>query len=33
MSHLIDGVISEAKELGIDTLTPDEKERMLAAWG
>lgn len=33
MSHLIDGVISEAKELGIDTLTPDEKERMLSAWG
>lgn len=33
MSHLIDGVISEAKELGIDTLTPAEKERMVAAWG
>ena len=32
MAHLIDGVISEAKDLGIDTLTPDEKERMLAAW-
>lgn len=33
MSHLIDGVISEAKELGIDTLTPAEKERMVEAWG
>ena len=33
MAHLIDGVISEAKDLGIDTLTPDEKERMLATWG
>ena len=32
MSHLIDGVISEAKELGIDTLTPAEKEKMMAAW-
>lgn len=33
MSHLIDGVISEAKELGIDTITPDEKARMMAAYG
>lgn len=33
MSHLIDGVISEAKELGIDTITPAEKERMMALWG
>lgn len=32
MSHLIDGVISEAKELGIDTITPAEKERMMALW-
>ena len=32
MAHLIDGVISEAKELGIDTLTPEEKERMMAAY-
>ena len=32
MSHLIDGVISEAQELGIDTITPDEKDRMLALW-
>lgn len=33
MSHLIDGVISEAKELGIDTIAPAEKERMMALWG
>lgn len=33
MAHLIDGVISEAQELGIDTITPDEKARMMAAWG
>ena len=33
MSHLIDGVVSEAKELGIDTITPAEKERMMALWG
>ena len=32
MAHLIDGVISEAQELGIDTMTPDEKARMLATW-
>lgn len=29
MSHFIDGIISEAKSLGIDTITPKEKERML----
>lgn len=32
MAHLIDGTISEAKELGIDTVTPAEKERMLRLW-
>lgn len=32
MSRLIDGIISEAKELGIDTLTPEEKARMMAAY-
>lgn len=32
MSHLIDGTVTEAKELGIETLTPDELERMKAAW-
>lgn len=33
MSRLIDGTVQEAKELGIETLTPDELERMKAAWG
>lgn len=32
MSDLIDGTVSEAKELGIDTRTPDEIERMKALW-
>ncbi len=32
MAHLIDGVISEAQDLGIDTLTETEKAKMLAAW-
>lgn len=32
MSHLIDGVVSEARELGIETMTPDEIERMVSAW-
>ena len=32
MSQLIDGVVSEAKELGIETLTPDELARMKSAW-
>ena len=32
MAHLIDGVISEAKEMGIDTLTPEEKERMMSLY-
>ena len=33
MSTLIDGTIQDAQELGIDTITPDEKEKMLAVWG
>lgn len=33
MSELIDGTVSEAQELGIDTRTPDEIERMKALWG
>lgn len=33
MSVLIDGTIQDAKDLGIDTITPAEKARMLAAWG
>ena len=32
MSTFIDGIVSEAKELDIETLTPDEIERMKAAW-
>lgn len=32
MARLIDGTVYEAKELGIETLTPDELERMKAAW-
>lgn len=32
MSVLIDGVVSEAKEMGIETLPPAELERMKAAW-
>ena len=33
MSVLIDGVVSEARELGIETLPPEELERMKAQWG
>lgn len=32
MSRLIDGTVSEAKELEIETLTPNEIERMKNAW-
>ena len=32
MSALITGTVDEAKELGIETMTPDEIERMKAAW-
>ena len=32
MSRLIDGTVQEAKELGIETLTPDELVRMKASW-
>lgn len=32
MSVLIDGVVSEAREMDIETLTPDELERMKASW-
>lgn len=32
MSRLIDYIVSEAKDLGIDTLTPSELERMKAEW-
>lgn len=32
MSRLIDGTVEEAKALGIETLTPDELERMKSLW-
>lgn len=32
MSVFLDGIISECKELGIQTMTPDEVERMNALW-
>ena len=33
MSRLIESTIAEAKILGIETLTPDELERMVQQWG
>ncbi len=33
MAHFIDSIVLEAKELGIQTETPDEIERMKALWG
>lgn len=33
MSRLIDLIIDECKEQGIETLTPDEIARMKASWG
>jgi hypothetical protein len=33
MSILIDGIVSEAKELGIETMTPAEIEKLKGAWG
>lgn len=33
MSVFLDGIILECKELGIETMTPDEIERMKSAWG
>jgi hypothetical protein len=32
-STLLNGVISEAKELGIDTISESEKQRLLSGWG
>lgn len=32
MGYLIDGTVDDAKELGIETETPDEIERMKALW-
>lgn len=33
MARLIEGVISEAKDLDIDTITVSEKDKMLEEWG
>lgn len=33
MAHFIDSIVEEAKELGIETSTPDELERMKQEWG
>lgn len=33
MAKLIDGIVSEAKELGIETMTPNELFRLKEAWG
>ena len=33
MSRLITATVDEAKELGIETMTPDEIARMNALWG
>lgn len=32
MSVFIDGIVSECKELGISTMTPEEVERLKTAW-
>lgn len=32
MSHLIDGIVSECKEMKIETLPPWEVERMMTAY-
>jgi len=32
MSHLIDGTVSECKELGIETLPPEELQNILGRW-
>ena len=33
MSRLIDGIISECREQGIETMTPSELERLKQQWG
>jgi hypothetical protein len=33
MSIFLDGVVSEAKEMGIQTMTPDEVARLKSLWG
>ena len=32
MSVFIDGIVEEAKELGIETMTPDELKKMVGEW-
>lgn len=32
MSRLINGVVNEAKQLGIETMPPDELKRMISQW-
>ena len=32
MSILIDGAVSEAKEMGIETMSPDQIKRMVSSW-
>ena len=32
MSMLIDGIVQDAKELGVETMTPDEIERLKQQW-
>ena len=33
MSIFVDGIVSEAKELGIDTMTPNELLKLKSLWG
>ena len=33
MSVLLDGIVSECRELGIETMTPNELERLKEGWG
>lgn len=32
MSHFIEGIVYEAKELGIDTMIPEDIERLVSQW-
>lgn len=32
MAHFIDGIVSECKDMGIETLPPDELKRMVGEW-
>lgn len=33
MSRLIDEIVAEAKDLGIETMPPEELERLIQSWG